>query len=74
MAVVQEETSPVWAVRRVVRNRRRDKHTDGTPAANTPVKEERIGCCSTVRPPDEAAHQWRLAVRDLRKWTGLASC
>ena len=74
MAVVQEETSPVWAVRRVVRNRRKDKQTDGTPAANTPGEEERIGCRSAVRPPGEAAHQWLLAVRDLRKWTGLVSC
>lgn len=72
MAVVQEETSPVWAVRRVVRNRRKDRRTDGTPAANTPGEEERIGRRSDVQPPDEAVHQWRLAVRDLLVWAGLA--
>jgi len=64
--VVHEETIPVWAARRVVRNKRKDKRMDHTPATNTPGEEERTGLRSGMHPPNEAAQQWRLAVRDLR--------
>ena len=57
MAVVQEETIPVWPERRVARNRRKDNRTDLTPAVNTPGEEERMGRRSNLWPPDEAAHQ-----------------
>ena len=55
--MVQEETIPVWAERRVARNRRKDNRTDLTPAVNTPGEEERMGRRSNLWPPDEAAHQ-----------------
>ena len=71
MAVVHEETIPVWAVRRVVRNKRKEKRMDRTPTANTPGEEERMARRPGMHTPDEAVHQSRLAVRDLRAWAGL---